>query len=97
MALEIDGNVLTSLSERWKDRSEHLDGSEPAVEQEQRRSPSVDLIVVVDAVRRDVSRAHRLETCRGLLGLDSGSRYEQCRDGEVLECDSHKISCLSGS
>ncbi len=60
MALEIDGDDLPLLRERGQQRAEHVDRTESAVQQEQRLAVTVDLVVVVDAVRFDVSvRGHR--------------------------------------
>src|SRR5205809_466704 len=50
MSLQVDGDDLVALCEHWQNRPEHLARSKPTVQQDQRASGPVGLVVEVDAV-----------------------------------------------
>src|SRR5687768_2559882 len=55
VSVEIDGDDLSLLGERRKQQLEHVDGAETTVQQQQRLTATMNLVVVVDTVREDVA------------------------------------------
>src|SRR5207244_13313406 len=50
MSLEVDGDDLVALREKWKNWSEHLARPKSSVEQDQRAPGSVGFVIEVDTV-----------------------------------------------
>jgi hypothetical protein len=78
VAVQVDGNDLARPGERGEHGAEHVDGPEPAVQEQERLTRAVDLVVVVDSVRLHASTLRRLGS--GVhLRLDGigGSRNRQ--------------------
>ncbi len=65
VTVEIDRDHLARLRERWQYRAEHLDRSEPAVQQEERLALAANLVVVADAIDGHVALARNSRGRRG--------------------------------
>ena len=88
VALEVGEDDLVVLGQRWQGRSEHLAGSEPAVQQDHRPSGAVDLVVEVDAIHIGVF-AGDLRLGRQVGGHSGAPRVIDCR---VDECQTDHAS-----
>jgi hypothetical protein len=65
MSVQIHGNHLPLLGERWQHGPVHVDRAEPAVQKKERLAAAVDLVVVIDAVGEDVALLRGRGLCRG--------------------------------
>ena len=85
--MEVDGNNFTPFRERRQYRTEHIDRAKPAMQQQERLALAMDLVIIVDAVRRHVAAfperlLYRLyiHCDRPFLGLSGCGRSKNGRD-----------------
>jgi hypothetical protein len=72
VTLQIHGDYLPVIGELRHDGLEHAGRAEPAVQEQQRFAATPDLVVIIDAVRGDVSASH-------VLRLHSRRCNRECR------------------
>ena len=99
VAMEVNGDHLTRCGERRQHvRTEHVDRSQAAVQQQQRLTLPVNLVVIVDAIGLDTAGLARdgLARHRGRRGLgdEKGQHYGRQKLNDRAEL---RFSRLVGS
>jgi hypothetical protein len=86
MAVQVDADDLAVLGEDRQHGAEHVDRPQPAVQQLERLAPSVDFVVVLDAVGLDAAACLSRWSSSNLsrfCGIDESEAKNSSRAGPV--------------